>query len=232
MRIATVCFDYDDCFNFRRLLDVFRRSIAVNMPGVEIDALDCAAPKSIFPGNMLSWASNTVKLRTWAKYIAEATEPIAICDCDMLCLRSIESAFNQDFDIAFTERTCKEIPFNNGLLFVRPTAASRSFFQRWHEINLRMYRDKPLHHNWQRRYTGMNQSAFGWMLNHPHTAKLATFPCKEWNACNDDWPYVNETTRMLHVKGALRKYVLADIPLSGIPVPLHKAVKMWREYAG
>lgn len=232
MRIATACFDYDERSDYARLLEVFRRSIARNMPGVEIDVLDCSAPKAIFPGNSVGWASNTAKLRAWANYVRQASEPLVLCDCDMLCLQSIEPAFDQDFDIAYTERSCDEIPLNGGVVFVRPTAASRSFFQRWHEINLRMYRDKILHHSWRRRYTGMNQAAFGYMLNRPHTARLATLPCREWNACNDDWPYIDGITRMVHVKGQLRKYVLAGVPLAGIPVHLHKAVEAWRAYAG
>lgn len=232
MRIATACFDYDDRFDFHRLLEVFQRSVSRNMPGVEIDVLNVKPPKTVYPGNMLSWSSNTAKLRAWAKYVATITENTVICDCDMLCLRSIEPAFEQPFDIAYTERTTEHIPMNGGMLFVRPTDASRAFFQRWHEVNLRMYRDKTLHFSWKRRYAGMNQAAFGYMIAHEPGVQLQVFPCREWNACNEDWPHIDESTRMVHVKGALRKYVLADVGMAGVPGELQRAVGLWREYAG
>ncbi len=121
---------------------------------------------------------------------------------------------------------------NGGLIFVKPTPASRRFFKMFRETNERMYWDPLFHQRWRDKTAGMNQAAFWYLVcKVDHGAKLATLDCREWNACDEDWPDVDDETRMLHVKGRLRWAVLGDLTPENMPPELVKAAGIWRGYA-
>ena len=251
MRLITCEFDYDDgrapsahAGAYAELSRVFRASVARNIPGVAFEEIKMRPPSGI-PGKRTAYTSNNAKLREWEKAVRAATEPLILSDCDMLCLRSVAEAFywtdakgdvdpERCWDIAYTRTSNPRLPLNGGVLFVRPTAAAKLFFRRWREVDLQMYRDPVFHEPWRRATCGMNQASFWYLVKRELDAlqaRVIALPCREWNACQDDWEHIGPECRMLHVKGTLRWAVLGSTPVEDLPPELRKAARIWREYA-
>lgn len=231
MTIETVQFNLQNQHKYDPLLDVFRESLARNMPDIPLVEHILNPPAEIPMIRKVSYWANTYKLKRWEKIIRNASEPVILADCDMVCLRDISNAFCGDFDIAYTVRTNKRLPLNGGLIFVKPTAASRRFFAMFRATNERMYWDPLFHEKWKHKTAGMNQAAFWYVVKKvDHGAKLMTLPCEKWNACDEDWPHVNGLTRMLHIKGRLRWAVLGNLSDEKMPPELARAAAIWREY--
>lgn len=231
MTLYTVQFDYERSDAYARLLAVFERSCAINMPGVRFEAVTIHAPATKID-RRTGHTSNVHKLRAWDGIVERATEPVILADCDMLCLRSIEDAFDGgDWDIAYTARTNPRLPLNGGLLFVRPTRQARRFFERWVVIDKRMYEDADFHRPWLLKTCGMNQASFWYLRSEePEIARLGVLPCAEWNACLEDWQHIGPQTRMVHIKGQLRDAVLSGKAISEMPPMWREAARKWREY--
>lgn len=67
--------------------------------------------------------------------------------------------------------------------------------------------DKELHELYRKKYAGMNQTAFGWMLeNYEKEIKIVSANCAEWNLYSEHWKDINDYSRILHIKGRLRMY--------------------------
>ena len=232
MRIICVQFDFEERGEiYAPLLEVFRRSCAAHMPDVTFEAIRVPPPK-IKEGVTRGFSTNTAKLAIWAKAVAESQEPLLLSDCDMLCLRDLRDVWDKDFDIAYTVRSGCRLPFNSGVVFVKATDAARKFVAEWRDVNDRMFSNSTLHSPYRTKYSGMNQAAFGYLLERrtvPH-AKIIALPCKEWNCCNEDWEKVDlKTTRLVHFKGSLRAAALQ--PGSVPPSAVATLVKEWKRYA-
>lgn len=175
--------------------------------------------------------ANTIKLWAWHDYVMSCDEELILADCDMLMLRSAEGAFDEDFDIAYTRRTGgQKVPINNGIIMVKPTEKARAFVRMWAEVNQKMFDDKTFHAKWKGKYPGMNQAAFGYMLEEAqHGVKLHEYGTRKWNAVEPDWTHIDEETVFLHFKGALRRKLFED----RFPVgPYAEAILLWYENAG
>jgi len=231
VRLITCCFDYTGKTDYTRLQRVYRASCEAVMPEVRYEHHELCAPK-IKPGYSQGMCSNTLKLKHWVALVEEAQETICLTDCDMLALRSVADADKLDFDLAYTFRTRAHMPFNGGVVFVRPTPEGKALMRRWLKINDDMFHNHVFHEMYRRKYAGMNQAAFGFLYEHPRgKSKMLGLPCAQWNACNEDWPTVKDSgTRLVHIKGDLRRALLQDRSTRGIQPQLHYIVGQWRQY--
>ena len=232
MRLLTCCFDYASKGDYGRLQRVYRASCEKVMPEVRYEHHELCPPK-IKPGYSTGMCSNTLKLRHWVRLVEDATETICLSDCDMLALRSVADADALDFDIAYTVRTnIGRIPFNGGVVFVRPTAECKAFMRRWLKINDDMFHNHVFHEMYRRKYAGMNQAAFGFMYEHPRDkCRMLGLPCAQWNACNEDWPGIpGNGARLVHLKGHLRRALLSDVHIRAVSPQVHYIVGEWRGY--
>jgi len=176
------------------------------------------------------YSDNTWKLRAWADIIESAPEgdEILLVDSDVFILAPLDGIWDQEFDLLYTERS-KGAPFpiNGGVVAVRVTEASRRFMRLWVRRDQELFDDFDLHREWRKRYGGMNQSSFGSLLETGHALRswlrLATAPCREWNACDPvDWRDFGPHTRIVHVKSELRMTIFqivvdrAFLPLAGL----------------
>ena len=76
----------------------------------------------------------------------------------------------------------------------------------------------------------MNQAAFGYIMEKcKFKAKLKEFSCGIWNACVEDWPKIDNSTKVIHVKGQLRRTVLMNSSINSCRY--RKAVIIWRNLA-
>lgn len=230
MTILTVQFDRDSYGAYKKLLDAFEASVERNMPSAKFEKVMIDGPEW-YKGCKWSLKANTKKLQVWYEYAKGCDDNLVLADCDMLMLRDGSHAFNEDFDIAYTVRTVpSRIPINGGIVMVRPTEAGRDFIRRWRDVNDRMFADKEFHRVWKKKYPGMNQSAFGYLIETgEHNAKLHAYRTREWNAVECDWSKITEDTVFVHYKGKLRGMVLGNRPPVG---PYVDAMSLWYEYAG
>jgi hypothetical protein len=172
---------------------------------------------------------NSVKLRHWVMHLERTNDNVIFADCDMLCLRDASHAFKFNFDVAYTARTIvNRIPMNGGIMFATPNENSRKFFRNMLIVNDLMLGDVRFHNQWRRKYAGMNQSAFGCVLEtRSKGIKIHKFRTLEWNAVDCDWGNVNHRTVFVHYKSKLRKMVLNEIKRN----PTHmKVIRLWDQY--
>lgn len=229
MVFVTVQFDYGGNTSYKRLLDVFVKSINATMPEAEVKSICIPAPRiQSFKRGM---TSNTEKLKIWVNELENFPEGehIIFADCDMLAVKDISDIWEKDFDIAVTERKHSHYRWNGGIVFVKNNERSREFFRLWLKINMEMYTNYRMHEPWRRKYAGMNQAAFGYVMEkEKFRAKLINVPCLIWNCCNEDWGRIDPDTRLIHIKGGLRK---ACLNLMRVNPSLVNIVNMWRQYS-
>lgn len=230
MKIVSVQFDYAGLQRYKRLSEVFAYSVKKNCPNAELILKKVKAPEIKKKLRSKSFASNTLKLKLWLEVLKSTTEDVVFMDCDMLILKDISSAFIGDFDIGYTKRTGSRIPYNGGVVFVKNTAASIKFIELWKKINDKMYNDYSFHKSYRNKYAGMNQAAFGYIMETGgYKAKLKAFSCDVWNSCIENWPKINEETKIIHIKGTLRRTVLMNSSINSSR--FRRAVILWRNMA-
>ena len=228
MKIISVQFDYPGTNKYKILSQVFEHSVKKNCPNAELELIKVKPPQWRNRRGK-SLASNTLKLDLWLEALERTEDDIIFIDCDMLILKNLESAFDTDFDIGYTKRTKGKPPYNGGVVFVRNTEPAKEFIKTWSRINNKMYANPEMHTPYRDKYAGMNQAAFGYIMEKKeYTAKLKEFPCKIWNACDDDWRDISTETRVMHIKSGLRRQVLAS---HEIPTLYNRAIIVWKNYA-
>jgi hypothetical protein len=198
-------------------------------PGVPVE------PRSSIPGAIdpaiRGLTENTAKMVAWDAAIQAAAdgELIGLLDCDTLVLADLSPIAALDFDVTYTVRPAtSRFPFNSGVVFARVSAAVRDFFRRWRELNVAMLGDKSMHAPWRQQFGGINQAALGSMISGAPGVRLLPLPCRVWNCEDQTWrSFAAEETRILHVKGRLRR---ACLYLAPTPRDLTHLVALWREY--
>jgi hypothetical protein len=170
-------------------------------------------------------STNTAKLRKWVDIVESTDSPIILMDCDTIVLKDVSHVFENDFDIAYTKRPDEvKLPLNGGVLFVRPSEPVREFFRRWMWINDKMIEDKLFHRPWKRKYEGINQASFGWMLENYNHIDITSVPCSKYNACDKvNWEAL-DNVHILHIKSELRSACFH----SG--TRFMEANRLWRKY--
>jgi hypothetical protein len=155
-------------------------------------------------------ANNSQKLDAWWRAIVDAPtgQRILLIDADTFFTNPIDDVWSHDFDIAYTVRIY-DLPFNGGVVFVRVSAETKAFFDEWRRCNTLMLHDRRMHQEWRKRYGGINQASFGWLLNNvAPLPRMVTLPCSEWNCEESCWDQFDPAvTRIVHVKSGLRRTI-------------------------
>ena len=227
MQIVTVQFQYPDRSDYQTLLKVFKYSCQKYMPRAKFNEIKIDAPVNNSSRD-LNFKYNSVKLRKWLQFVERCKDTIILADCDMIAIRSAYHAFKPKFDIAYTERTrIKRIPNNGGIIFIRPNQKSIKFLREMLRINDKMFKDPRFHERYRKRYAGMNQAAFGYMLeNHSYELRLHKYKTIEFNAVDCDWPRIDRNTVFVHCKSRLRKMILGEKPERK---EYAKAINLWKK---
>jgi lipopolysaccharide biosynthesis glycosyltransferase len=230
LKIVSIQFDYNGLRKYEKLAEVFEYSVKKNCPEADLELLKVKPPELKKKIRSKSFASNTLKLKLWLKVLKNTDDDVVFMDCDMIVLKDISDVFKNRFDIGYTKRTGSRIPYNGGVMFVKNTPEAIKFVELWKEINDKMYNDYSFHHTWRNKYAGMNQAAFGYIMETGgYKAKLKSFSCDIWNSCVENWPKINDETRIVHIKGALRRSVLMNSSINS--VRYRRAVIIWRNMA-
>lgn len=155
--------------------------------------------------------ANTHKLTHWCARIEAAADGdrVLLIDADTFILRSLDEVWHAPFDLAYTTRP-HHVPFNLGVIFVRVSARTRAFFDAWRDENARIFQPGNAQQVWRTRFGGVNQAAFGALLESGRLADLTLhkLPCLEWNCETSQWAAFDPAvTRIVHVNGALRRQI-------------------------
>lgn len=173
---------------------------------------------------------NTQKLEHWVTTVREAPDgaEILLLDCDMLVTRPLDPVWEQPFDLAYTVRTGARLPLNGGAIFLRVNDRTRAFMETFGRVNRTFLANARQHEVWRKKYAGMNQSAFGCVIEtEPHGCTLLELPCREWNCEDTEWRNFDPAvTRLLHIKSSLRRSIF------GLRQPDDRVahlIALWRE---
>ena len=236
IRIVTVQFDYDVSNMYYDLRDVLHYSLRKHVRTDDVEIVDIRLDEPYQRERARGIISNTDKLFRWQQEVEDSEDGdcVMLLDCDMMVLKDPCDIFEKDFDVAYTERENSGFPINGGAIFVKVNQRSKKFFRLFLDINNRMYDDIVFHTFWRKRYAGINQSAFGYLIDEEgyekevkkHDAKLLSVPCSKWNVCQD-WDKSLKNARIIHVKGQLRKSVFFS---DTVPPHIQETVALWRQY--
>lgn len=208
MEIHTVYFDGTGHTrsDFAKLRDVFIASCRQHMPDIRL-VVHNLPPCGTYPRSY-GMASNTHKLAKWVEITEEADNDIVLCDCDIMFSGRVDDAFDEPFDVGYTSRT-GPYPFNNGVMFVRNTDDAKEVMRRWLNVNNAMYKNPPFHFQYREKYAGMNQAAWGYMLECDDLPGVVKAIDPKFNACDREWLSLDDI-RVYHIKSELRHCCLAD----------------------
>jgi hypothetical protein len=184
------------------------------------------------PLGIPSHAHNTMKMDVWTMAIAasEDGDRVLLIDSDTMILRPLDDVWAQDFDLAYTVKLTERFPFNSGVVFLRVGPAVRRFADAWQQENARLLDHPQEHQRWRAKFGGINQAALGAMLTQGLVAELGLrivqLPCREWNCEDTSWGAFTPTTRIVHLKSALRRAIFGLGPTQPRLRPL---VGLWRQ---
>lgn len=219
---------------YQRMARVLEFSAQLHCPGWSINVREIGRSPYVSALSNVSHRDNTVKLVYWTQLVLSAADGdrLVLLDADMAVLQALDPVWDIAFDLAYTVRPegCR-YPFNGGVVAVRVSAGVRAFMSAWLREDLRMLTDPKHHRDPRAKYGGINQAAFGYLLDTwpGHGLAIAQLPCAEWNCEDSGWETFDPSvTRILHVKSGLRSVALATestVPRAPDLLPM---ARIWR----
>lgn len=215
------------------MANVFAHTARVHCPDWTLDMDRLPMPRSRPPASE-SQVANTAKLEHWCEAVRRASDgdELLLIDADTAILRPLEDIWDRPFDLAYTVRPADyPHPLNGGVVFIRVSTLTRAWMEAWRTANARMLRERALRDEW-RKYAGMNQRAFGLLLETQREqlgGALLELPCHEWNCEDSAWASFDPAvTRILHIKSALRKAILPQSLRQPATPHLVALARRWR----
>lgn len=198
MKIHTIHFDRPSG-RYMQMLSEMIRSAKNYMPEVEVVVHSTFAPERTVTDSV---DGNLVKLQKQQKIIWQETEPFIFADCDLKFFGDITDVFEDDFDIAFTERTNRATapPLNVGIVFVRPSDGVRKFYDEWLKSAEWLINHTTVLNHYLTRYKGICQAALARVSEQRFPIKIELYPCSVYNACIEDWKKgIQDVSRVVHL---------------------------------
>lgn len=225
LQIVGVEFSAPGACNYSRLAEVWLYSARKAHPDAKVKLKQVASQ----PSRTTHQRRNQYKLVEWNKVVQAATEDTILMDVDMVVYHDISDVFEKDFDVCYTRRTATRMPLNGGVLFVKPTKAAREFFTQWLKVDAELLQKRNRYQPYIRKYGGQNQASFGWMLERgKYDAKIKHVDCTWYNCCNEEWPGINDATRVVHHKGALKRICSRSGEYRAYHPKYEVALKKWK----
>lgn len=231
MRIESCYFDQSGKGEFARMARVLEATLAVHGRAWQTSVVTMPSARRGHGTGVPGHIANTHKLDRWCEIVASAPEgeELLLLDADTFVTRPIDDIWAEPFDLAYATKR-HGFKFNLGVLFVRVTDRTRAFFEAWRAENAALFvpTDPPVLRKWRETYGGINQAAFGQLeargaLDRLHRKPLS---CVEWNCEESAWARFDPTiTRIVHVKGALRRQIFNREPVTPDTAGL---VNRWR----
>ena len=233
MTVLYSCYFGNASDQFPKLARVLEATARAHCPDWEVRVERIADSKLRGPNGSPSRGDNSWKLQKWAEFSCARPDGdrVLLLDTDTFVNAPLDPLWGHDFDLAYTVRGVDApFPLNAGVIALRVNDASRDFMRLWSRRDREMFDDPALLAPWRRKYGGMNQASLGSLLEHgsglTSWLTVAALPCREWNACDEaDWCAFGPTTRIVHIKSALRMAVFSQ----GAAVPLLRGLaRRWQ----
>lgn len=178
---------------------------------------------------------NNSKLLHWAEAVDEAPDgtPMLLIDCDVMIVRSLDDIWARDFDIAYTKRDRERtvLPLNAGVVFVRATAAARRFLHDWYQATKYFKRTHEGLMLARKKYGACDQAGLAFLLDSKRfDARILALPCQEWNCEDSEWGRYGQNTRIVHIKGSLRKAIFNQPISQGRKSSVLPLARRWKEF--
>jgi len=221
---------------FTRFADVLEYSINQHCTGHKIlrDEIP-PAPKVI--NVRQTGPNNLAKISEWEKVVQQSNEPVMLLDADALVLRDVSDIWEKDFDVAYCRRPGK-YPIIGGVLFIKPTKAAKEFCSKWLKKATRIFCKPTRANELFSKYGGLSQTTLNILTKQElHRVNFLELDSVEWNLCDETWhKYDPDKTRIVHYKGALRRYIFDGtgeplIKYDSQPEAMKKMARIWYEYA-
>lgn len=183
---------------YERLSRVFAESVRLESPGTRFEVLPLS--------------HETKRIGAYLQYLkGGAPGPVLFCDADLLCVGTLESAFEEEsFDVGFTLASPAG-PIDPGVLLVNPTPAAYAFLASWADVERRFIHDTAFRVKFGGKGRPFTDAALAYLSEHPlSSVRVLAFPSQVWNASRHrDWQEANRDTRLLHYRGNLRQVTRA-----------------------
>jgi len=223
-------------WRWRRLAAVLTSSARLHCPDWHIHVVSLPWQRLPTPHGSDAHIANTQKLDYWNTLVQQATdgEQILLIDADTFITRPLDALWDLPFDLAYAVRThFMHYTINGGVIALRVSARVRDFMARWAAENRAMLADAKYHRRWKEKYGGINQAALGALLElHVHKdlgLHVLTVPCQEWNCEESAWAQFDpHSTRIVHVKGRLRKAVFPSSIKHKQGADVEPLVALWK----
>lgn len=208
-RLYACAFDPRPRGPFARMAEVLEYSAAAHCAAWQRSVVRLPVEVRRCASGIESHGHNSLKLDHWAAAVEAAADgdELLLIDADTLILRSLDDAWDAPFDLAYTVKADR-FPFNLGVVFLRVSPATRAFMRRWLGENRALFAQPGDHRAWRVRWGGINQAAFGRLLEGGALAslQLRSLSCAEWNCEESAWATFDPgVTRIVHIKGELRR---------------------------
>jgi len=210
MKLYNVSFIRSD--RYQKLLDVFIYSAKFHMPKIELEIEHIDPPPQAKNGGDQHHVDCNHSFLREIEYAIHSKEELAVCDTDLMFLRSIEDVSKRNFDIAITVRKVAR-KYNTGLWFTKPTSKAVDFLKLWRDKTILVTENFDTMWPRYKEYAGIDQISLHLALqdnlkkDYAHVIKL---PCVEWNATQDEWEFITPKTRVIHIKSILRRILIND----------------------
>lgn len=219
MKIVTVYFERKS--KFRTYLKVFKISAKKTMPKANIEII-----KPDMPVNIDHKRDTAFAFIAAAEYALNSKESLAVCDVDLMFIKSIMDIEKKSFDIAVTTRN--KMKYNTGLWFYRPSKQSRAFVKEWIKNTHKIVNNFCKYEEFSWKNGGIDQASLALTVKKNKDCKIHELPCLEWNATQSEWKHVTEATRVIHIKSKLAQVAF------GKPIPegheyMEPLIKKWKE---
>ena len=150
---------------FERLVAAFEHSARCNLlPHAELVLIEGVKPDKPTPETRSTYSDNTYKLHIWRDEVKRSKIPVILMDVDTIILRDLWPIFENDFDVAITQRP-HPMWLNGGVVAVRPNARSKALFAKWVEVNDFLLANETARLKALERHHGLNQSALIHMID-------------------------------------------------------------------
>lgn len=200
MQVVTVFFPSPERLDiYDRQLKAFLNSCKVQEIYPLVIRMDAPTPTRNNP----AYDYNHAKLIKWVEAYHASDDGVILMDCDMIALKDFTDAFDLVENVGICERPKSRLYFNGGFIVARKTDKTTKLLDRWLEIDTAMLKDVAFHYKYHHKYQGMNQTSFGYLVEHGETEGVVERIPHSYNYCLQDSEWIN--AHVVHLKANTRR---------------------------
>jgi hypothetical protein len=231
MKVHTVHFSSSPLY--KRFCTVLAASIRLHSPNTPLvvhRVLDCDSEimSKLGKGRIGHDINNALKTKYHNDIVqnTENGEMICLIDVDTIVLGDLSDIEQEgEFDLVLTVRSTLA-RINTGVVFVRVSERTKSWYQRWYDLVLEILQDPKRLRHLKAKYAGINQSALSVMLLKTHNLIIKHVPCEIWNCTPTCYSKFSLSTKVVHMLEQTRGAISRGHQTRG---KTHKIISIWND---